>query len=97
MKKFLSISVVLSFALMATQSAAQIVSVTGDLTFTSEGGAPGGTQVVFGSRRQGGSGPQRISYCNDDDIFGIKPGTIPRLILYFFLLFSVTALHVGIE
>lgn len=78
MKKFLSISVVLSFALLATQSAPQVLSVTGDLTFTSEGGVSESAQVVFGGRRQRESGPQRISHCDEDDIFGIKQGIIPN-------------------
>jgi hypothetical protein len=89
MKKFLSLTLVLSFALLATQSAAQMVSVTDDVTFTSEGGASEGVQVVFGGRRQGRSGPQRTTHCNDDDIFGIKQGTIPQLTLYFFLRFTL--------
>lgn len=78
MKKFLSISVVLSFALLATQSAPQVLSVTGDLTFTSEGGVSESAQVVFGGRRQRESGPQRISHCDEDDIFGIKQVNYPR-------------------
>ncbi|KAG0317456.1 hypothetical protein BGZ97_005382 [Linnemannia gamsii] len=78
MKKFLSLTLVLSFALLATQSAAQMVSVTDDVTFTSEGGASEGVQVVFGGRRQGRSGPQRTTHCNDDDIFGIKQVNYPH-------------------
>ncbi|KAG0380440.1 hypothetical protein BGX24_008226 [Mortierella sp. AD032] len=74
--KFLSISVVLSFALLATQSTAQAVSFTGDVTFGDDGSASDRAQVVFGGRRQGG-GPQRISNHNDD-IFGIKHVNYPR-------------------
>ncbi|KAF9124143.1 hypothetical protein BGW39_008421 [Mortierella sp. 14UC] len=75
--KFLSITLVLSFALLATQSAVHAVSVTSDLSFTTDGGAAESAQVVFGGRRQG-PGPQRITHYDDNDVFGIKKVNYPR-------------------
>ncbi|KAI1320451.1 hypothetical protein EDD11_000836 [Mortierella claussenii] len=84
MKTFLSISVVLTFALLATQSTAQRCHLDNDLTLeTTDGPRPfydtnldwtEKTQIVFDGRRHGG--PQRIQHYEEP--FGIKKVNYPR-------------------
>ncbi|KAG0312750.1 hypothetical protein BGZ99_009280 [Dissophora globulifera] len=80
MKKFLSISVVLTLAMLATQATSQRCHmdnsealVFDDLVVSSDSGAEK-AQVVFGGRRHGG--PHRIQQY--DEPFGVKKVTYPR-------------------
>ncbi|KAG0370113.1 hypothetical protein BGZ54_007641 [Gamsiella multidivaricata] len=81
MKKFLSISAVLTLALLASKSTAQRchmgdnqVSVIDDLSIGPNGNPNDRVQVVFGGRRHGG--PLRIEHF--DEPFGIRRVTYPR-------------------